>query len=68
MRIGLTGMSPCDTAPMTTEHLLQRCPLQDAWRCTAWPEETPPKEKLYGDLAALKRTVAAFMRATGVDV
>ena len=30
-------------------------------------DETPLKEKLYGDLAALKRT-AAIMQATGVDI
>ena len=67
MRIGLTEMCPCETAPMTTEHLLQHCPLQDGLRCTAWPDETPLKEKLHGDLVALKR-MAAFVRATGVDV
>ena len=67
MGIGLKDMCPCDTAPVTTEHLLQHCPLQDALRCTTWPDETPLKEMFYGDLAALKRT-AAFVRATGVDV
>ena len=30
--------------------LLQHCLLQDALRRTAWPEETPLKEKLHGDL------------------
>ena len=67
MRIGQTEMCPCDTAPMTTDHQLQHCPLQRALRCTTWPDETPLKEKLHGDLAALKRT-AAFLRASGVDV
>ena len=33
----------------------------------AWPEDTPLRDKLYGDLAALQRT-AAFVRATGVPV
>ena len=31
------------------------------------PQETPLREKLYGDLAALKKT-ASFVRAAGVDI
>ena len=38
---------------MTSEHLLQHCPLQDILRKTTWPEDLPLTEKLYGDLAAL---------------
>ena len=60
-------MCHCDTAPMDTAHLLQDCPLQDIPRLAAWPEETPLREKLYGDLAVLKKT-ASIVRATGVDV
>ena len=55
-RIGQTEMCPCDTAPMDIDRLLQDCPLQDI-----------PREKLYGDLATLKKT-ASFVRATGVDI
>ena len=36
-------------------------------RLAAWPEETPLREKLYGDLVALKKT-ASFVRAAGVDI
>ena len=67
MKIGQTEMCPCDTAPMDTAHLLQDCPLQDIPRLAAWPEETHLREKLYGDLVALRKT-ASFVRATGVDV
>ena len=59
-------MCPCDTAPMDTAHVLQDCPLQDIPRLAAWPEERPLREKLYGDLAVLRKT-ASFVRATGVD-
>ena len=42
-----------DTAPMDTAHLLQDSLLQDNPRLAAWPEETPLREKLYDDVAAL---------------
>ena len=67
LRIGQTEQCPCNTGPMTTEHLLQICPLQDALRKTTWPEGEALRERLYGDLAAQKRT-AAFVRQTGVPV
>ena len=52
---------------MTTEHLLQHCPLHDGLRVVTWPEITPLREKLYSDRTELKRT-AAFVKAAGVDV
>ena len=67
MRVGQTQMRPCDTAPMDTVHLLQDCPLQDIPRLAVWPEETPLREKLYGDLVVLRKT-ASFVQATGMDV
>ena len=61
MRVGQTEMCPaCAPAPMTTERLVQRCPLQDGPRLSTWPDETPLTEKLHGDLEALKRTASAF--------
>ena len=60
-------MRACDTAPMSTEHFFQRCRLHEGPRGDTWPEGRPLREKLYGDLAELKRT-AAFVRATGVDI
>ena len=40
---------PCDTAPMTTLHLLQHCPLQDGPLNAAWPEViyTPEREVVW---------------------
>ena len=52
---------------MDTAHILQDCPLQDILRLAVWPEETPLREKLYGDLAALKK-MASLVGATGVDI
>ena len=66
-RIGQTDMCPCDTAPMTSAHLLQDCPLHANLRQETWPEETHLKDKLYGDPAALRR-IAAFIRAAGIKV
>ena len=47
-------MWPCNTAPVTSDHLLQHCPRQSTLWKTAWPEDLPLMEKLYGDLAALR--------------
>ena len=66
-KIGLSEMCPCDTAPLTTEDFLQHCPLHDGLTNAAWPENRALREKLFGDLAELKRT-AAFVTATGVDI
>ena len=67
LHIGHSEMCPCDTAPMTTDHLLQDCPLHDEPRQAAWPQPVSMRDKLYGDLEALRRT-AAFVRATGVPI
>ena len=67
LKIGESDLCPCDTAPMTTAHLLQDCPLHDALRQATWPTVTTLTEKLYGDLASLRRT-AAFVRETGVTI
>lgn len=67
LKIGQTEKCPCDTAPMTTAHLLQDCPMQDALRQATWPDDTPLAMKLYGSLADLKRT-AAFVREAGVTI
>ena len=67
MRIGQSEMCPCNTAAMTTEHLLQHCPLHVALRSSTWPEERTLNEKLHGGRAALERT-AAFVRQTGVPI
>ena len=52
---------------VTTQHLLQDCPLHDVLRQEAWPEDPPLRDRLYGILAALRRT-AAYVRGTGVAI
>ena len=47
--------------------VLNRRYLHDGLKGDTQPENRPLREKLYGDLAELKRT-AAFVRATGADV
>ena len=41
--------------------------LEDTLRKTARPEDLPLTEKLYGDMAALRRT-ATFVRGSGVSI
>ena len=60
-------MCSCNTALMTSQHLLQHCPLQDTLRKNVWPEDLALTEQLYGDLAALRRT-ATFVRGTNISV
>ena len=67
LKIGESDLCPCDTAPMTTAHLLQDCPLHEAFHQATWPTMTTLTEKLYGDLAGLRRT-AAFVRETEVTI
>ena len=67
LKIGQSEMVPMILPKMTTEHFLQHCPLHVGLRGDTWPENRPLRERLYGDLAELKRT-AAFVTASGVDV
>ena len=60
-------MARTNTDIMTAEHLLQHCQLHDALRWDVWPEPTPLRVKLYGNLEELRRT-AAFVRATEISV
>ena len=67
VRIDQSERCPCDTDPMTTEYLLHHCPLHDDARQETWPEPVPLKEKLYGNLGELWKTVS-FVRAVGVSI
>lgn len=67
LKIGDSDKCPCNTASMTTAHLLQDCPLHEVIRRNIWPDETTLREKLHGGTSALRRT-AAFIRATKVDI
>ena len=62
-KVGESEMCPCNADIMTAEHLLQHCRLHDAMRRDMWPEPTPLRDKLYGNLEELRRT-AAFVRTT----
>ncbi|KAK7088534.1 hypothetical protein V1264_022444 [Littorina saxatilis] len=66
-RIGQSDQCPCQTGSMTTEHLLQTCPLHDGLRSQIWAEATTVQGKLYGSLDDLQRT-ATFARRTGVSI
>ena len=52
---------------MAAEHLLQHCQLHDAVRRDMWPEPIRLRDKLYGNLAELRRT-ATFVRAAGFSI
>lgn len=66
-KIGQTDQCPCQTGSMTTEHLLQSCPLHDGLRHQIWAEETTVQRKLYGSLEDLQRT-ATFAQRAGVSI
>ena len=66
-KIGESEMCPCNAGIMTAEHLLQHCPLNDAMRRDTWPDPTPLRDKLYGNLEELRKT-AAFVRTTGISI
>ena len=63
--IGETDQCPCQTGAMTTEHLLEICPLHEGTRRHHWEGGTPLRTKLFGSKEDLQRT-AAFVEATGV--
>ena len=67
LKIGQTDRCPCYTAPRTTQHLLQDCPLHNAIREEAKPKDTFLTDMLFGDPQAVRRTVA-FVRATVVYI
>lgn len=66
-RIGQSDQCPCQTGSMTTEHLLQSCPLQDGLRRQIWMEKTTVQGKLFGSLEDLQRT-ATFAQRAGVSI
>ena len=64
-RFSVSIINPWD--PFNTAGIKPFQPSLNISRLAAWPDETPLREKLYGDLAALRKT-ASFVRAPGVDV
>ena len=65
--IGQTSECPCGQGPMTTEHILQSCPMYHDLRMRKWPTPTHETRKLFGPLADLQ-TTAAFIRETGLNI
>ena len=57
-KVDESEVCPCnaDADIMTAEHLPQHCQLHDALRRDMWPEPTPLRVKLYGNLEELRRT------------
>ena len=55
-KIGPSEHCPCQTSSMTTEHLLQECPLYNTLRTRIWPQSETLEKKLYGSLTDLQRT------------
>ena len=47
LKIGQTDRCPCDTAPMTSQHLLQDCPLHDIIRQETWSYVTSLRDKFF---------------------
>ena len=66
-RVGDTEMCQCDSGPQNTEHILQYCPTLDDLRRRVWPDGASLKDKLYGSLDSVKRTIH-FMEATGLQI
>ena len=67
-RIGQTDtpLCPCGEE-QTVDHVLQLCPIYDHLRQGFWPESPPAKEKLFGDLLSLQKTVD-FIAATDLNI
>ena len=65
--IGQSNECPCAEGPMTSEHILQSCPMYTAVRNNTWPSPTLLEKKLYGALEDLRRT-ANFIQETGLDI
>ena len=64
-KIGNTATCECGQEPENAEHVLQRCLRYDEQRTAVWPGGAPLREKLYGDLEELGRTVV-FLRQIGL--
>ena len=68
-RINLTqsDFCPCGNAPMTPDHILQDCQNFIQVRRSLWPQQTPLRTKLFGDLRALQRT-AKFVKEIKITI
>ena len=60
-KVGKSEMYPCNADIMTAEHPLQQRQLHDDLRRDMWSEAIPMRDKLYGNLKELRRTVVFFL-------
>ncbi|VDH96704.1 Hypothetical predicted protein [Mytilus galloprovincialis] len=67
MKVVPSPMCPCGEAEQDTTHLSQSCKIHQALRDKIWHSETPLKEKLYGPVDALQKTIR-FVEETGIQV
>ena len=66
-KIGMTERCPCGSAVPTADHILQECRLFSNERKRIWTNPVQRDWKLYGDLEALRSTVA-FIDETGLFI
>ena len=67
INLSQTDLCPCGQAPMTSDHILQDCQNFTRLRGGIWPQETPSRTKLFGNLLDLRRT-AKFLRMTNITI
>ena len=61
-------MRPCNADIKIAEHLLQHCQLPVTLRWDMWPEQTPPRDKLYGNLEELSPEDSYFCEVTSISI
>lgn len=66
-KIGNTALCTCRQAPQTTEHILQDCLIYEGLRQTHWPRPTSLRDKLYGQMHELQRTLK-FIEETELQI
>jgi cytolysin (calcineurin-like family phosphatase) len=62
-----TPLCLCGQSAQTTEHILQHCHLFSQLRKEHWPTETHVKNKLFGSIDELRKTVT-YIQKTGLIV
>ena len=62
LKLAFSLTCPCGQEDQTTEHVLQRCPLDKATREDVWPVSTSLTTKLYGCKQELEKTPSGLDR------
>ena len=63
MKLGPPSMCICNIEDQKTERILQRCPNHTNIMDQLWPDNTTLKQKLYGTLEELRRTVSFIQQS-----